>query len=64
MDTKPIYLSKTFWMQVIAIAVLLLGTKLPGVSDFLKTYFAEVGTGWAVVNMILRLVSKDQISLT
>lgn len=63
-SSKPFYLSKTLWLQVIAVAVLLLSAKLPGVADFLKTNFSEVGAGWAIVNVVLRLISKDQLSIS
>ncbi len=64
MDTKPIYLSKTFWVQIIGLLVLLVGTKIPGVATFLQEQFVTVGTGWAVVNVLLRLITKDKVEIT
>lgn len=61
---KPFYLSKTVWTQIVAIIVIISSTKMPNVSEFLKTYFTEVGTGWIILNTILRAVTKDKISLT
>ena len=61
---KPFYLSKTVWTQVIAIIVIISSTKMPNVAEFLKTYFTEVGTGWVIINTILRAITKDKISLT
>ena len=57
--TKPWYLSKTLWVQVLAIVAIV----LPSSSEFIKEYFAEAGMGWALINMILRLVSKDKIEI-
>lgn len=57
---KPWYLSKTLWMQVLAIVAII----IPASAEFIKQYFAEAGIGWALINMILRLVSKDQIEIS
>lgn len=59
-ETKPFYLSKTFWMQVLAIVAII----LPSSAAFIKEYFSEVGIGWALINMILRLISKDKIEIS
>lgn len=61
---KPWYLSKTLWAQVLGLIGLLVGSKVPAVGDFIKNYFAELGAGWAVVNMVLRAISKDALSLS
>lgn len=58
--TKPWYLSKTLWMQVLAIVALI----VPASAKFIQEYFAEAGIGWALINMILRLISKDQIEIS
>jgi hypothetical protein len=59
-NTKSILLSKTFWMQVLAIVALL----IPASAAFIKEYFAEMGMGWALVNVILRLVTKDKVEIS
>lgn len=58
-NKKPWYLSKTLWMQVLAIVAII----VPGSANFIKEYFSEVGMGWALINMILRLISKDKIEI-
>lgn len=63
METKPIYLSKTFWVQIIGLLILLVGTKIPAVATFLQEQFVTVGTGWAVVNVLLRLVTKGKVEI-
>lgn len=64
MEVKPFYLSKTLWLQVIGIVVIVLGSSSPGISEFLKANFSEVGAGWLALNAILRLVSKDKLSIS
>jgi hypothetical protein len=61
--TKPFYASKTFYVNVLAMVALVVGSKMPAVSDFIKNYFAELGSGWALVNIVLRAISKDKLSL-
>ena len=63
MDSKPFYLSKTLWVNLLAVIAVLVGSKVPAVGDFIKQYFSELGSGWAIVNVILRAVSKDQLSI-
>jgi hypothetical protein len=63
METKPFYLSKTFYVNLLALVAVLAGSKVPAVGDFIKNYFSELGAGWAVINMVLRAISKDKLSL-
>jgi len=60
---KPIYLSKTFWVQIIMLLVLVIGSKVPALADFLKLHFSEIGGGWAILNVFLRLISKEKIEI-
>lgn len=60
---KPFYQSKTFWVQVLGVLGLVVGAKVPAIGNFIKDYFSELGAGWAFVNIVLRAVSKDKISL-
>lgn len=64
METKPFYLSKMFWVQLMGLLGIAVGAKVPAVADFIKNYFAELGSGWALVNMALRFISKDKLSLS
>lgn len=57
--SKQWYLSKTLWMQVLAIVAIV----LPASKEFIAQYFSELGIGWALVNMVLRLISKDKIEI-
>jgi len=60
---KPWYLSKTVLVQVLGGVGLIAGVFMPSVGVFIKTYFAEIGGGWVFINTILRLITKDKISI-
>ena len=59
MDSKPWYLSKTFWTNLI------LGVLIFVVPQEWKEYFTEANVAqlFAVVNIILRFFTDQQISL-
>jgi len=57
---KPIWRSKTLWLQVLAILVIV----VPASGAIVHEYFAEAGIGWAIINMVLRLISKDKLEIT
>jgi len=61
--SKPIYMSKTFWVQIVMLIALVVGTKVPSLAEFLKAHFSEIGGGWAILNVFLRLISKDKIEI-
>lgn len=63
METKAFYLSKTFWVNILAAIGLVVGAKVPAVGGFIQTYFAEMGSGWAFINIVLRAISKDKLSI-
>ncbi len=62
METKPTikpYESKTVWMNLLAaIAVF-----LPGVDTFIANHPEQVMLGFTIINLILRALTKDKISL-
>lgn len=60
MDSKPFYLSKTFWVQVLALVAI----AVPVSRQFIQDNLGEAGSIWAVINIVLRLISKDKVSLT
>ena len=59
-NKKPWYLSKTLWMQVLAIVAVI----VPASGKIIQEYFTEAGIGWALINMVLRLISKDKIEIS
>jgi uncharacterized membrane protein YqaE (UPF0057 family) len=56
---KP-WLSKTIWMNV----VLAIAAFIPGVHEWIVANDAIVFAFWAVVNIILRLITKDKIQIS
>jgi len=61
---KPWYLSKTILVNIFMGLAMIIGSFKPSVADFIKVYFAEAGTAWAFINIILRAISKDKLSLS
>lgn len=59
-DPKPFWQSKTFWVNALA----LVGLAIPQSAAFIAEHLGASGAVWAVVNMVLRVVSKDKISLS
>lgn len=59
MGTKPSYQSKTLWFNL----VMAVAAFFPGVSDFVSAHPELVPVAFAVVNIVLRFVSKDKVEL-
>jgi hypothetical protein len=64
MDVKPWYLSKTILVQLLGALAIIVGLFSPSVGSFIRDNFSEVGAAWAIINVVLRLVSKDQLSIS
>lgn len=61
MDSKPWYLSKMILVNILMGVAMIVGAFQPSVAEFIKTYFAEAGSAWAIVNVVLRIVTKKEI---
>jgi len=57
--TKPFYLSKTLWINVIAVMALLFQLKL----GFLISPEEQIAI-LAVINLIVRAITKEELSFT
>jgi len=55
---KKWYLSKSVWVNV----VMLVAAIVPASQAFLAQYFSEVGIGWSMVNLVLRAVTKQELT--
>jgi hypothetical protein len=64
MASKPFYLSKTFWVNVAALVALVVAQFSPKVAEFIQANFSELGSAWAVINFVLRLVSNGKLEIT
>ena len=60
---KPWYFSQTILVQLVAGLALIAGVFVPAVGSFLQVHFAEAGMAWAVINGILRFITKDEIKI-
>lgn len=60
--TKPWYLSKTILANLLMGLGLIVGQFVPGVSEFISNHFALAGDAWAIVNVGLRLITKQEIT--
>lgn len=59
-ETKPFYLSKSFWVQIFMLIAMI----VPQVHSFVVANLGESAAIWAVINIILRAISKDKLSLS
>ena len=59
---KPWYFSKTIWVNVVAAIALIFAQVNPSVAAFLGEHFKEAGMGWALLNIVLRAVTKKELT--
>lgn len=64
METKPWYSSKTILVNIVMGVALIVAQFNPSAAAFIKDYLGEAGAAWAVINVILRLVTKDKVSIS
>jgi hypothetical protein len=63
-QSKPFYLSKTLWVNLMGVIAIVVAQFSPEASSFISEYFAELGSAWSAINVVLRLVSKDKLYLS
>jgi hypothetical protein len=56
---KKWYMSRTFYVQLLMLIVMI----MPAAQPFVNEYFSEIGMGWALVNIVLRLLTKGKVEL-
>lgn len=66
MESKPFYASKTFWFNVLAVLVLIAGNfgysgEIPG--EWTEYVNVFVPAFVALVNLVLRFITKQPVSL-
>jgi hypothetical protein len=63
MDSKKWYSSKTILVNLLAGVALMVAQFNPEIAKLIQENFNEAGLGWALVNVILRLVTKDKVQI-
>lgn len=58
---KKWYQSKTMLTNILFGLGMVVGVFVPSVQSFIQEYFQEAGMGWALLNIVLRLVTKEEI---
>jgi len=56
---KSLFKSKTFWLQVLGLVVVL----VPSTHAFVEANLSAAGMGWAMINVVLRLITKDKVQI-
>lgn len=59
-DSKPFYQSKTFWLQILGLIAIM----FPQSRAFIEANLSASAGIWAVLNLLIRAVTKDRISLS
>lgn len=60
MTEKKPWQSKTLWINL---AVAVSALFVPGGTDWISAHPVEITVGFSVLNIVLRLVTKDKISI-
>lgn len=60
---KPWWQSKSILVNILMGVALVVAQFKPEAAEFIKNNFGEAGAAWAFVNVLLRLVSKDKITI-
>ena len=53
--------SKTIWINLLMAIAAVLAIVFPAGAEFIKQYFAEGAVGWALINILLRLITNKEI---
>lgn len=61
---KPWWQSKTILVNILAGVALILAEFKPEAAEFIRQNLGETGIAWAFVNVVLRFVTKDKVSIT
>lgn len=63
-QVKPWYLSKTILVNVLMGLAMVVAQFQPVLAAGIKEYLGEAGTAWAIINIVLRVVTKDKVSIS
>jgi hypothetical protein len=62
-NVKPWYLSKMMLVNLIMAVAGVVAVFKPEAAEFAKQYLGEGAVFWGVLNLILRAITKDKISI-
>lgn len=62
-QVKPWYQSKSILVNILMGVALVVAQFKPEAAEFIKNNFGEAGAAWAFINVLLRMVTKDKVSL-
>ena len=66
METKPAWTSKTIIVNAVLGMLAAVAVFVPGAEvarAWIGAHGAEIGIGWSILNIVLRAITKDKISL-
>lgn len=61
MEQKPWYLSKSILVNILMGVAMILAQFSPSAAAFIQEHFGAAGAAWAIVNVILRVITKKEI---
>jgi hypothetical protein len=60
---KPFWQSKTILVNIIMGLAMIVAQFKPEVAAVMQQYLGEAGSAWAIINIALRIISKDKIAI-
>lgn len=65
-SVKPWYLSKTMILNLLMAVLGVVAVFKPEVAEVVKGYLApeKLAIAWSVINIVLRIVTKDRVSIS
>jgi hypothetical protein len=65
MEPKSVFASKTIWLNVITLAVMILGVLMADQSGIIKPeWLGYIGLTNAILNVLLRFVTEQPVTLS
>jgi len=61
-EEKRWFESKLIWTNILFGLAMIVGNFYAPAAEFIKSWFSEMGMGWSLLNIILRLITKKEIS--
>lgn len=63
-NVKPWWQSKTILVNILMGLAMIIGQFNPSIQAMIQEYLGEAGTAWALINIVLRLITKDKIVIS